>query len=156
MVDDAVLAERREHPGGDANDHGKHHGERAELERVGQALADQLGDGEVAIDVARAEITAKHVAEIAEILEVERLVEPIGAEHVRHDLRRQRPLEVERPAGGKAHQEEGDGDDDEDRRDRAQQPAEDEAWHPDFPDIGGRWPLSGARQRETIRVTCSG
>ncbi len=60
------------------------------------------------------------MVEIKEILLVERLVEIVGLLDIVLDLRRQAARAVERPAGREPHHEEGERDDDEQRRDRAE------------------------------------
>jgi hypothetical protein len=66
----------------------------------------------------RAEIAAKQRAEVEEVLLGERTVELVDAVEAFHHLGLERALEVEGTAGSEADQEKGQGDDQEERRDR--------------------------------------
>jgi hypothetical protein len=78
----------------------------AELDRIGQGLADQFGDGVVLVDEARTEIAGDGIADIAQILADQRLIEFVCGHDVGHRLGRQRALKIEGAAGRKPHQKE--------------------------------------------------
>jgi hypothetical protein len=102
---------------------------KTKFHRIGQALADQLGDGVVLVDVAGSEIAGHGIADVGEVLVPERLVEMVGGHQVRHRLRRQRTFEIEGAARSEPHQEKGNRDDDKQRRHGARKAAQDKGDH---------------------------
>src|SRR5208337_5396994 len=83
----------------------------------------------VAPAVARPEVAPEKGGEIVEILAPERLVEAEDALQILHRRRIERPLEIERSAGRGPHQDEGDGDDGEQRRRNEQESLENHPFH---------------------------
>jgi len=102
---------------------------RAEFERHGELVADDLVDRAVGILEGRPEVAPRDAAEVGEVLSPEGLVEAVVRLDVFQDLRRDGLLRGERPAGDKAHHEERRRDDDEQDRNCFQQPSGDEAKH---------------------------
>ena len=98
----------------------------ADREAHGQAARDELADGEVAELERRTEVAVQQSAHVAPELHVDRLVEPVGRLEVGADLRRQRLFLVERPAGRQPRQQEGQRDDERERRYRAEEAPQDE------------------------------
>ena len=92
------------------------------LKLAGAPSTSSSADGEVLGPVGRAEVAAQQAAEIAQVLLQQRLVEMVGLLDVAPDLRRQRPLLVERPARRQPHHEEAERDDDQQRRHADRQP----------------------------------
>src|SRR5258708_38920713 len=77
----------------------------------------------------RTEITVQERLEIAPILHPHRLIQAICTLKIRHDLRRQRLLLIERTAGRGAHQKKCKRDDDKQRGNSAGKPREEIARH---------------------------
>jgi hypothetical protein len=106
---------------------GEREEQRAGAEREGHrhAEADQLGDRAVGVAKGRPQVAAQDVAEVADVLARQWLVQVVPRLYVGADLRREGPLQVERAARRHPHDEEGDGDDDQqDRRHAGETPGE--------------------------------
>ena len=88
----------------------------ADRQAHGQSACDQLADGEVAELERRAEVAVQESLHVAPELHVDWLVEPVGRLEVGADFRRQRLFLVERPAGRQPRQQEGQCDDERERR----------------------------------------
>jgi hypothetical protein len=77
----------------------------------------------------RPEIAVRQCGQIAAVLRPYRLIQAVGVLKVRQNFRRQRLLLIERPAGSCSNEKKADGDDDEQRRNRAGQPGQEIAEH---------------------------
>src|SRR5690606_36778087 len=99
-----------------------------------------------------AEIAPQKSAHIEQVLLPQRLVEIVIGPHVLEHGRRQRPLPVERPARGRAQDDEADGDGDERDGQRREHPAKCVLQHPSHPSC---WParVPGGRPWEAGPVT---
>ncbi len=94
-----VLAKRGD-DAEDAADHQRQDQRRAaELDRHGQADAEQVCHGEVGEVVARAEVAAEDVAEVVQVLLPERVVEVVGGLKIGLYRRIEAAFDVERAAG---------------------------------------------------------
>ena len=105
------------------------HGDRPELERHGKSLADQFRHREILVLERGAEIAVRQRAEVASVLDPDRLIQAVRPLQVGHDFGRQRLLLIERAAGSRADQKKGDGDDDEQGGNRAGQAGQKVAQH---------------------------
>src|SRR5262249_41998721 len=112
---------------------GEKNGDAAQPGGDREAAPDQLVDREVLVLEGRTEIALQDVAEVAQVLLSERFVEVVDALEARLDLGGNRLLGAEWPAPRQPDEEEGDGDDEEDRRHRAEQPLHRIAQHPGVP-----------------------
>ena len=120
IVGGGILAQRGQRADRDAGDERQQHGDAAQAQRDRKAAGDQLGDGEILVLQRGSEIAVHQAAEIAQELHRQRLIQVIGMDQPRLDLRRDHALLVEGAARGDAHQEEGEGDDQQQRRDGAE------------------------------------
>ena len=84
-----------------------------------QALADELGDGEIRVAQRDPEVPARQSGEILQVLHGQRLVEAVETLEVGAHRRCERLLLVERAAGRQAQDEEGERDDGEECRDES-------------------------------------
>ncbi|MNH19067.1 hypothetical protein D3C79_787920 [compost metagenome] len=100
--------------------HRQQEGDRAYLGGHRQCLADQIVDAEVFVFERRTQITLNQVAKVAEVLHADGLVQAVLGLDVGQHFRRQSAFAGEGVARGKAHHEEGDGDQDQQSRDRLQ------------------------------------
>ena len=102
-----------------ARPHGETKRQRAERHRNRQSLRDDVVDGVVAVFERDAEIAVRQIAQIADVLFPDRLIEMIFRLEVALDFRRRRrAFTVERPAGREMHQAERQRADDQQQRNR--------------------------------------
>ena len=81
---------RGENAGGDAEQQGQGESNHSKLEGDGKALRNELRDGEILVPERRAEIPMGQRTQISGVLPEERLIQPVGALQIGHDLGRQR------------------------------------------------------------------
>ena len=129
VIDAAVLAHGRDGAERAADEDSEGKRQRAERHRDRQAAGEQLADGEVAQEKRGPKSPRATARQIEPVLLDQRLVELIDPVEIFHHLRLERTFEVERSSGREADQEERDRDDDEQRRDGRQKPANDEGEH---------------------------
>src|SRR5579872_2321794 len=129
IVGGGMLMKRGKRAQQYAQDQGQRDRNGTDLEGHRKPLADQLRDREILVLEGRPEIPVQQRLEIAAVLNVDRLIESIGALDIGLDLRRDRLLLIEWTAGRQAHQKESDGNDDEQRRNGTGEPREEEARH---------------------------
>ncbi|KAI1690666.1 hypothetical protein DdX_22345 [Ditylenchus destructor] len=113
-VEHAVLPQRCDRADDNAADKRQQQRVEAELDGIGQSLP-----------MSR----RRYCPYRCEVLPPERLIELVGPHQVFHRGGRKRPFEIERPAGRKAHQEERNGDDDEQRQHGACEAPQNESKH---------------------------
>ena len=99
VVRSLIAVQRPEGAERKADDQGQDHGAQAQFERDGKTLADQLGDTEVLAGEGRPEVALRQIAQVAQILLIERLVQVIGVQQIGLHFRRHHPPRVEGPPG---------------------------------------------------------
>ncbi|MNH01952.1 hypothetical protein D3C79_611780 [compost metagenome] len=120
IVDDGVLFERRYGAEDGPQHHRQHEGRRANLGRDRQRLADQIVDAEVLVLEGGTQIALQQVAQIGEVLHAYGLVQAVFGLDVGQDFRRQGAFAGKGVTRSETHHEEGDGDQDQQGRDRFQ------------------------------------
>ena len=108
-------------PEDDAQEDRETQGEPPEGERIGQRLRDDLVHAPPLEFQGGAEVEADDPSHGAEVLPPEGLVVVVLGPDVLLEARRELPLGVERPPGGRPHQEEGERGDHPDGRDHPEE-----------------------------------
>ncbi len=125
-----VAPDGRDHPQRHTDQQRGQNRPHPQLQTGREALADQLADIEVLVLEGRTEIALHQIAQIAQILHRQWLIQVIGRAQVLLDFRGQAALAIEGAARGDPHQEERQGDHDQQGGNRLQQPFEGVAQHP--------------------------
>ncbi len=105
VVGRGVAVERGEGADGNSEEQREYQGRTAQLQRYRKAETDQLGDREVLVFERRSKIPVRQRAQVPGVLRPNGLIEPVGRLQIRHDLRRQGLLLIERAARGCVDQE---------------------------------------------------
>ncbi len=121
---------RRERSDGNSQNQGERHRDRPELKCHGKSLAYQFRHREILVLEGGTEIAVCQRAEVASVLGPNRSIQAVRTLQVGHDFGRQRLLLIERAARGRADEEKGNSDNDEQGGNRAGQAGQKVAQHP--------------------------
>ena len=119
MVGAAAAPQRRGDTGRNPAQERECEGAEPERDAHRQALADELGDGEIPLAQRDAEVPARECAKILQVLRGQRLIESVETLQVGAHRRCETLFLVERAARCQTQDEEGDGDDSEESRDES-------------------------------------